>query len=99
MQNNTIAAPEPIPAHALQLISELKQQLVAAHDFIVNKEANDGQAVSQAKWRENVRRFTETTAEVSVGRSHVPEASVNLFACREAIAKAESALKQCQQPR
>lgn len=74
------------------IIRNLSASLRELLDFIENDHANRGKATTDEEWKRNVREYRRTVAEVSIGRSYVPEATANLARARGLILQAESIL-------
>jgi hypothetical protein len=65
--------------------------LVEAVNYIEHSTANRGKLSNAEQWDANVREFRATVGELSIGRTAVPCATVNLTAARAAIAAAKGA--------
>lgn len=63
----------------------LAAALAQCLNYIEHKVANDGQATTAEQWAANVAQFRKTVAHVSVGRTAVPEAEVNLAVVRSLL--------------
>lgn len=80
------ADPKAVNAELLLLLKE-------AVSYIEHEHANRGKVTTEAQWEANVAEFRASpVAEISIGRSSVPKASIRIGAARALIERIEGSL-------
>lgn len=80
------ADPKAVNAELLLLLKE-------AVSYIEHEHANRGKVMTDAQWEANVAEFRASpVAEISIGRSSVPKASIRIGAARALIQRIEDSL-------